>query len=175
MFHGYYEQYQYLPIVITCAENDMVLLVGLRHGTCSATLGVDNDLRYLVGRLRAVWPDVHIHVRADSGFGVPLMYNVCQELRLSYTFGIGMNSRLRDLSDELLKQAVKDFEQTKKPQRLFLAVRYQAGSWAAAQPIVIKVEVTRPGNQPSGRGYEPTGVGGHAVGDLRGVRRAGRE
>ena len=24
MFHGYYEQYQYLPIVITCAENDMV-------------------------------------------------------------------------------------------------------------------------------------------------------
>ena len=140
MFHGYYEQYQYLPIVITCAENDMVLLVGLRHGTCAATLGVDNDLRYLVGKLRAVWPDVHIHVRADSGFGVPLMYNVCQELRLSYTFGLGMNSVLRDLSEELLKQAVEDFEQTKKPQRLFLAVRYQAGSWTAAQPIVIKVE-----------------------------------
>jgi hypothetical protein len=68
------------------------------------------------------------------------MYNVCQELRLSYTFGIGMNSRLRELSDDLLKQAVKDFEQTKKPQRLFLAVRYQAGTWKAAQPIVIKVE-----------------------------------
>jgi hypothetical protein len=50
MFHGYYGDYQYLPIVITCAENDMVLLVGLRHGTCSATLGVDNDLRYLVGK-----------------------------------------------------------------------------------------------------------------------------
>jgi Transposase DDE domain group 1 len=140
MFHGYYGEYQYLPIVITCAENDMVLLVGLRHGTCSATLGVDNDLRYLAGQLRAAWPDVHIHVRADSGFGVPLMYNVCRELRLSYTFGIGMNSRLRDISDELLKQAVKDFEQTKEPQRLFLAIRYQAGSWKTDQPIVIKVE-----------------------------------
>jgi Transposase DDE domain group 1 len=67
MFHGYYEQYQYLPIVITCAENDMALLVGLRHGTCDAFLGVDNDLRYLMGRLRAVWPAVHVHVRADSG------------------------------------------------------------------------------------------------------------
>jgi len=145
MFHGYYGEYQYLPIVITCAENDMVLLVGLRHGTCSATLGVDNDPRYLAGRLRAVWPDVHIHARADSGFGVPLMYNVCQELRLSYTFGIGMNSRLRDKSDELLKQAVKDFEQTKEPQRLFLAVRYQAESWAAAQPVVIKVEAQAQG------------------------------
>ncbi len=141
MFHGYYEQYQYLPIVVTCAENDMTVMIGLRHGTCSATLGVDNDLRYLVGRLRAVWPDVHIHVRADSGFAAPLMYDVCAELRLSYTFGIGMNSRLRDLSDELLKQAMKDFEQTKKPQRLFLADRYQAKTWKVAQPIVIKVEV----------------------------------
>jgi hypothetical protein len=140
MFHGYYEQYQYLPIVITCAENDMVLLVGLRHGTCAATLGVDNDLRYLVGRLRDAWPDVRIHARADSGFGVPLMYDVCRELRLSYTIGIGMNSRLRELSDDLLEQAVKDFEQTKEPRRLFLAVRYQAGTWAADQPIVIKVE-----------------------------------
>ena len=33
MYHGYYEQHQYLPIVFTCAENDAVLLVGLRHGT----------------------------------------------------------------------------------------------------------------------------------------------
>src|SRR5262249_23921775 len=128
LFHGYYDQYQYLPIVITCAENDLVLLVGLRHGTAPATLGVDNDLRYLVGRIRAVWPDVHIHVRGDSGFGVPLMYEVCQELRLSYTFGIAMNSRLQSLSEELLKQAVADYERTGQPQRCFLAARYQAGS-----------------------------------------------
>jgi len=114
--------------------------VGLRHGTCPATLGVDNDLRYLVGRLRAVWPDVHIHVRGDSGLGVPLMYNVSQELRLSYTFGIAMNSRLCKLSDDLLKQAVADFERTKQPQRLFVADRYQAGTWDAAQLTVIKVE-----------------------------------
>ena len=140
MFHGYYDQYQYLPIAVTCAENDMVVLVGLRFGTCPTYLGADNDLRYLVERLRAVWPDVHIHVRADSGFGVPLMYNVCEELRLSYTLGIGMNSRLRELSDDLLKQAVQDFDRTQEPQRLFLAIRYQAGTWAAAQPIVIKVE-----------------------------------
>lgn len=145
MFHGHYDQYQYLPIVITCAENDMVLLVGLRHGTCEASLGVDNDLRYLVGRLRAVWPDVHIHVRADSGFGVPRMYIVCRELGLSYTLGFGMNPRLRALSDGLLKEAVEEYEKTKQPQRRFLAVRYRAKSWAAQQPIVIKVEVNAQG------------------------------
>ena len=141
MFHGYYEQYQYLPILITCAENAMVLLVGLRHGTCEASLGVDNDLRYLVARRRAVWPDGHIHVRGDSGLGVPRMYIVCRELGLSYTFGIGMNSRLRDLSECLLKGTSKEYERTRQPQRRFLATRYRARSWAAAQTIVIKVEV----------------------------------
>jgi hypothetical protein len=140
MFHGYYEQYQYLPIVFTCAENDMVLLVGLRYGTCEASLGADHDLRYLAGRLRAAWPDVHIHVRGDSGLGVPRMYIACRELGLSYTFGLGMNSRLQDLSDDLLKEAVADYEKTGAPQRRFLAVRYRAGTWAFEQPIVIKVE-----------------------------------
>jgi hypothetical protein len=140
MFHGYYEQYQYLPIVFTCAENDMVLLAGLRHGTCEASLGADNDLHYLVGRLQAAWPDVHIHVRGDSGLGVPRMYIACRELGLSYTFGIGMNSRLRDLSDALLKEAAADYEKTGTPQRRFLAVRYRAKSWAWEQPVVIKVE-----------------------------------
>jgi len=108
----------------------MVLLVGLRHGTCEASLGVNNDLRYLVGRLRAVWPEVHIHVRGDSGLGVPRMYVVCRELRLSYTFGIGMNSRLRDLSEGLLKEAVEEYEKTGQPQRQFLAVHYRAQTWA---------------------------------------------
>jgi hypothetical protein len=140
MFHGYYEQYQYLPIVVTCAENDMALLVGLRHGTCHAALGVDNDLRYLTGRLRAAWPDVHIHVRGDSGLGVPRMYDVCQELRLSYTFGIGMNSRLREASDDLLKRAVADYERIGQPQRSFLLLEYQAESWPESQPVVIKAE-----------------------------------
>src|SRR5512147_1162815 len=146
MFHGYYEQYQYLPIVITCAENDMALLVGLRHGTCHASLGADNDLRYLMGRLRAVWPDVQVHVRGDSGLGVPLMYDVCRELRLTYTFGIGMNSRLRALSDDLLKQALEEYERTAQPQRLFLADRYRAESWPAERPIVIKVEAHAQGS-----------------------------
>ena len=140
MFHGFYGQYQYLPIAITCAENDMVLLVGLRFGTCPASLGADNDLRYLVQRFRAVWPDVQVHVRGDSGFGVPRMYDVGRELGISYTFGIGMNPRLQALSDGALNEAVREYERTGQPQRSFLLLEYQADSWPAPQSVVIKVE-----------------------------------
>lgn len=139
-FHGYYDQYQYFPLVVTCAENDQVLLVGLRHGTCAAWLGADDDLRSLVERLRAVWPDVEIHIRADSGFGVPAMYDVCEELKLTYTFGIGMNARLKRISDELLAQAVTQYEQTSRPQRLFLGTWYQADSWDHERYVVVKAE-----------------------------------
>jgi hypothetical protein len=140
MFHGYYEQHQYLPIVITCAENDLVLLVGLRHGTAHASLGAVNDLRHLMGRLRAVWPDIHVHVRGDSGLGVPRMYDVCRELRLSYNFGIGMNTALRALSEATLEEAVATYERTGEPQRSFLSPQYQAESWPSPRPVVIKVE-----------------------------------
>ena len=140
LFHGHYKQYQYLPLAVSCAENDFVLLVGLRHGTCAAYLGADDDLRYLVGRLRAVWPDVHLHVRGDCGFGVPVMYRVCEELRVTYTFGIGMNSVLKRHSDDLLAEALAQYEQTGQKQRLFTGLWYQADSWDQPRYVVIKAE-----------------------------------
>jgi len=118
-----------------------VLLVGLRHGTCHTALGADDDLRYLVGRLRAVWPDVQLHLRGDSGFGIPMMYHVCEELRVTYTFGLGMNARLKALSKPLLSLAEAAYAEIGVPQRLFQPELYQADSWPTARQVVIKVEV----------------------------------
>ena len=140
LFHGFYGQYQYLPLMFTCAENKLPLLVGLRHGTATASLGADDDLQYLVGRLRAAWPDVDIHVRGDAGFGLPLMYDVCEQLGVCYTFGLAMNKVLQRLSDDLLAEAQHRFQETGEPQRLFQLVDYQAGSWPQERPVVIKVE-----------------------------------
>lgn len=144
-FHGYYEQYQYLPIAITCAETDAVALVGLRHGTCAAFLGADDDLRYLARRIRERFPDVEIVVRGDSGFGVPLMYDVCAELGLTHTFGLAMNARLKAASDALLAQAQQQFDETGRKQRLFLALEYRADAWPQPRQVVVKCEVHEQG------------------------------
>jgi Transposase DDE domain group 1 len=139
-FHGYYGQYQYLPIAITCAETDQVALVGLRHGTSHPALGADDDLRFLVARIRERWPDVEIVVRGDSGYGVPAMYDVCEELGLTYSFGLGMNERLKQESQGLLDQALARYEAAGQKQRLFLTLPYQARSWPVARQVIVKCE-----------------------------------
>jgi len=140
LFHGFYGQYQYLPLAITCAETDAVVLVGLRHGTCPAFLGADDDLRLIVAKIRQRWPDVGIIVRGDSGFGVPVMYDVCEELGVTYTFGFAMNPRLQRETQALLDQAAAQYEATHVKQRLFERREYQAGGWPHPRTVIVKCE-----------------------------------
>jgi hypothetical protein len=140
LFHGYYEQNQYLPLLITNAETGLVVALSLRHGTAHAALGADDDLAHLVGRLRQRWPDVDVEVRADSSFGVPDMYAVCERLRVWYTLGFAMNDRLKALTADLQTQATEQFDATGEKQRLFTVLRYQAGSWDCERTVVVKAE-----------------------------------
>ena len=139
-FHGYYKQFQYLPIIATCEENDQVMLVGLRHGTCKPSLGADDDLTFMVKRLREVWPDVQIHVRGDCGFGLPLIYETCEKLGIWYTFGLAMNERLKAASEDLLAQAQLQFKETGEKARLFMSMDYKADKWDSPRTVSIKAE-----------------------------------
>jgi hypothetical protein len=141
LWHGYYDQNQYLPLFITCPDNDLFVMLSLRPGNVHAALGADDDLEYWVRRLRQVWPDVVIVVRADSAFGIPRMYEVCERLRLIYTFGLTANVVLQRHTDELLAAAVAAYQQERQaarasepsrvavPSRLFTGWWYQAGTW----------------------------------------------
>jgi hypothetical protein len=144
-FHGYYDQYQYQPRAITCAENDMVLAVGLLYGSAPPSLGAGDDLEYVVDRLREVWPGVRIHVRGDSGFGVPVMYEACERLELDYTLGIGMNAWLKRMSENPLKTAANRLEATGQPQRLFCGFWYRAKGWPVRRWVVVKCEANAHG------------------------------
>ncbi len=144
-FHGFYDQYQYLPRVITCAENDLVVAVCLLHGTAHPALGAADDIARVVRRLREAWPGVRIHLRGDSGFGTPRMYEGAEQLEIEYTLGIGMNATLKKWSDSLLAEAVAQWEASGQPQRLFTAFWYRAESWPAQRWVVVKCEANAQG------------------------------
>jgi hypothetical protein len=138
--------------VVTCADNDQFVLLSLRPGNVPAALGADDDLEYLVARLRQAWPDVALHFRGDCGFGVPAMYEVCEGLRVSYTFGLSANAVLQRQTEGLLAEAVADYERERQaarqqepprppvPSRLFTGFWYQAGPWPQPRWVVAKAE-----------------------------------
>ena len=140
LFHGYFEQYQYFPAFITCADNDQVLAVSLRPGAVHAALGCDDDLEYVVGRLRQAWPTVRLLIRGDAAYGVPWMYAVCERLGLEYLFGLASNAVLKRHSDAWLAQAEHAYATTGVPQRRIEGFWYQAGPWPAPRWVLVKCE-----------------------------------
>lgn len=145
LFHGYYEQYQYLPLLITCEQTDDIVMLSLRHGTATASLGADDDLEYLVTRLRRVWPNVRIRVRGDCGFGIPLMHELCDRLDIVCTWGQAANPVLQRETEELLAEAVVKWNETGVAQRLFTGFWYQAGTWCQPRWIIAKCEANAQG------------------------------
>ena len=140
LFHGYYGQYQYFPLIISEPTTRHIFVAWLRHGTAHAALGADDDLMRVVNALRKEHPDIAIHVRGDAGFGVPWMYEICEENDLTYTFGFSSNARLKKLTQDLMESAVQQHEQMKEKARLFECFQYQCDSWPHARTVVAKAE-----------------------------------
>ena len=77
---------------------------------------------------------------ATAGLPFPKTYTLCEELRVDYTLGLGMNAVLKRRSDDLLQEALRKYEETGQPQRLFTAFWYQAHSWSQARWTIVKAE-----------------------------------
>jgi hypothetical protein len=151
-WHGHNDQNQYLPLVITGADNDQIVMLSLRPGNVHAALGADDDLAYPVTLLRQVWPDVLLHLRGDCGFGVPGVYEVCERFRVSYTFSLSTNAVLQRETEGLLADAVSAYERERQaarqqdptrpavPSRLFTGFWYRAGTWPCARYVVGRAD-----------------------------------
>ena len=130
-------------------------MLSLRPGNVHAALGADDDLAYLVTRLRRAWPDVLLCFRGDCGFGVPAMYEVCERLGVSYTFGLSTNAVLQRETEGLLAEAVAAYRAERQaarqqdpprppvPSRLFTGFgirqapgRKRAGWWPRPRPTI---------------------------------------
>lgn len=170
MFHGYYDQHQYFPMLIFDGESGLPLGAWLRPGNMAASCGATDMLASIIERLRQHWPDVQIFVRGDNGLATPEMYEFCERHGLLYAFGFASNETLK----RLVREA--DLEDSarwlwwingQQPVQLFHTFEdYQAGSWSRPRRIVTKVEITRTGGRNVR--HVVTNLSGHAGGIYRG-------
>jgi len=75
------------------------------------TLGAGDDLERTVQALRDKYPDVLICVSADSGYGKPWFYRICERPDVEYSIDIGRNNVLKRNTEELLQNAVEKLKQ----------------------------------------------------------------
>jgi len=71
LFHGYFEQYQYFPLIISEPTTRHVFLAWLRPGTVHASLGADDDLLRVVSALRKERADIQIHLLPMRALACP--------------------------------------------------------------------------------------------------------
>jgi hypothetical protein len=145
-FHGYFDQYQYFPLLVFEGESGFPLGYWLRPGTVHGSTGAVDALDEVVQALRRQWPDVLILVRGDNGLANPEMYEYCEAQGLLYAFGYATNPVLKRRTAELLAEVERQQAESGAHVQQFVAFEdYQAGSWSRPRRIVAKVEANRQG------------------------------
>ena len=145
MFHGYYDQYQYLPQIITEPTTQHAFFAQLRHGSMHPARGAVECLQLVTDPLRKERSDIDIHVRADSGHASPEVYEFLENKGFSYIIGLQGNKVLYRAAADLMDQALANFEATNDKQRMFCVFEYQADSWSRPRTVIAKVEVSSHG------------------------------
>jgi len=147
-FHGYYGQHMYFPVLINEALTGYPLVLQLRAGNSHSGKGVAGILRWLFWRLKRAWPGVRLILRADAGFSLPEIIQVCERSEVGYALGFSGNAVLNRKIADLLERARLKYIQTQQKARLFDDVYYAAGTWAAPRRLVMKAEWLPKGANP---------------------------
>jgi hypothetical protein len=142
-FHGYYDNYCYLPLYIFCGEQ--VLCARLREANHDAAFGSLAEIQRIVAQLRAVWPEVKIILRGDSGFCRNELMSWCEAHRVDFVFGMARNQRLRRIIGAEMHAATQQWKETGKPARVFREFSYQTkktkkGGWDRERRVAAKAE-----------------------------------
>lgn len=139
-FHGYYDQYCFLPLYVFCGHH--LLVSYLRPANIDAATHAWAILALLVKRFRQQWPGVKIIFRGDSGFCRWKMLRWCERHDVQYIVGIAKNKRLEPLAKDAMNQAAELFNQADdaRPRRVFTDFFYAAGSWDRPRRVIAKAE-----------------------------------
>ena len=146
-YHGYYGDYCYLPLYITCGEHIVVSV--LRPSNIDASKGAKKELKRVVKQIRGRWPDVEIWIRADSGFCRDKILSWCEKKDVTYVVGLGRNPRLQRAIEAEMEASRKQCESSGEAARHFRSFPYRTlKSWSRERQVVVKAEYL-----PGLRGY----------------------
>jgi hypothetical protein len=142
-FHGYYDNYCYLPLYVFCGDH--ILCARLREANHDASFGSLQEIRRIVAQIRAAWPEVKIVLRGDSGFCRNELMSWCEAQGVDFVFGLARNQRLRKIIGGQMHEATQEWKRTGAPARVFTEFEYSTkktkqGGWDRARRVAAKAE-----------------------------------
>ena len=137
-FHGYYDQYCFLPLYVFCGSQ--LLVAYLRPANIDGAKHSRAILKLLVKRFRRQWPNVRIVFRGDSGFARWKLMRWCDQHDVGYIIGLARNAVLEGLAQPWTQTSAAQFAQTSQKQRLFGAFTYAAQTWDRSRRVIVKAE-----------------------------------
>jgi hypothetical protein len=100
-YNGFYETECYVPLFIF-TEDGFPLASLLRAGNAAPAEGALRMLKMVVHNLRMAWPEIRIELVADAAFGIPEIYNWCEDNEVTYYVAIKSNAGLDYHTKELV-------------------------------------------------------------------------
>ncbi len=141
-FHGYYNNYCYLPLYVTCGRH--LLAAKLRRSNIDGSAGAEVELDRIVGQIRGHWPNVRILVRADSGFAREALMAWCEAHGVDFVIGVARTTRLVAEIEEQTVQAAAESRRTAQPARRFKDFQWTTRkSWSRRRRVIAKAEWTQ--------------------------------
>ena len=142
-FHGFYDNYCFLPLYVTCGSQ--LLVSYLRASNKDGARHAWAILALLVRRFRQVWPDVRIIFRADSGFCRHRLLEWCDRNNVGYVVGLARNRRLESMCSRTRAKAQQAHRRGTEKVRRFIDIGYAASTWKRRRRVIVKAEYNRLG------------------------------
>lgn len=137
-FHGYYDEYCFLPLYVFCGHQ--LLVAYLRPANIDGALHSRAILKLLVERFRRQWPKVRILFRGDSGFCRWKLMRWCDRHDVGYLIGLPRNKVLERRAQPWVETSAAEFARTREKQRLFGEFTYGAATWDRERRVIVKAE-----------------------------------
>ena len=154
MFHGFYDQHMFHPLVVFDGESGQLISALLRGGNAHASRGAATMLKRIIRAIKQRCPNAAIVVRGDSAFAMPSLMDALEQLSdelgdIHYVLGLAQNSRLLELAAPLVADAADEYATTKRFVRRFAWLKYSTlNSWSRERDVVLKVEYGERGANP---------------------------
>jgi Transposase DDE domain group 1 len=145
LFHGWYDQHMYHPLVWFEGRTGLLLRTRLRPGRDSSAACVVDDLRHVVGPLRRRFPHTPIFLRGDAGMATPAVEAKLEAEGIRYVLGIGTNRVFKARVARLVAKAQARYDRRGRPVHIRTSFWHRAKAWPHARRILVKVDVTAQG------------------------------